>query len=364
MQEFEQSTIEVIKTKIRTMLVERYQLEHGNAAGLSPSDYWANFCSYFDYMIDLPERAFAKLRLHTYHLTGDNYQTYIFQNPEPYRVRADALIKDLPARFVINETNDGIGFRYDDGRFISRDILRFQRIIRTLYQYNTLTDLSETSKERRIYILDIGAGYGGLIHHLSNILENTTCVIIDLPETLLFSAAYLSQLNPNKNIYIYDKADFREFINSNEPENYDFVLIPNYHLQFLRFMRFDLVTNVASFQEMETEQVETYLNFINETCSGVLYSLNQDRQSANRQLSSVSKLLESNFYKLVEITEIGTNNVETQKQLAVKHKIKKMLKSMAITIGLLEMSAAKVVPSSSPINPYREYLCWPMNSEV
>ncbi len=49
-----------------------------------PSQYWSDFCSAFDYMLELPEESFAKLRLHADHLTGDNYQTYYFGDPEAF----------------------------------------------------------------------------------------------------------------------------------------------------------------------------------------------------------------------------------------------------------------------------------------
>jgi hypothetical protein len=41
-------------------------------------------------------------------------------------------------------------------------------------------------------VLEIGAGYGGLVHRLSNIFKNMTHVIVGVPEILLFSASYVS----------------------------------------------------------------------------------------------------------------------------------------------------------------------------
>ncbi|NJN96672.1 MAG: putative sugar O-methyltransferase [Anaerolineales bacterium] len=276
MKEQDRVKIKIIKSKITEMLVERQQVQNGHHNAFNPSSYWTNFCSYFDYMLGLPEESFAKLRLHTYHLNGDNYQTYIFKDPHSYRAQADKLTKNIPTKLILNEPEGGIGYLYNDGRFLSRDILRFQRVINTLHQHDILDSLSDVTKQKRKYVLEIGAGYGGLVHHLSNILENTTFIIVDLPEVLLFSAAYLSLLNPHKRMYLYSNQDFLQLIGTDVCETYDFVLIPNYQLDSLRHLQFDLVLNISSLQEMTVEQVETYLNFIQATTTGVFYSLNQD----------------------------------------------------------------------------------------
>ena len=119
--------------------------------------------------------------------------------------------------------------------------------------------LEDKHKDQRNLVLEVGGGYGGLAHHLSNILKNVTYVIVDLPETLLFSAAYISLQNPDKKIYLYDSADFSEFINGGQAGSYDFVLIPNYRLPSLNDWEFKLVINMISFQEMSAPQVNDYL---------------------------------------------------------------------------------------------------------
>lgn len=67
-----------IRSKILDMLEERNYLDKGIEVMAAPSKYWSDTCSFFDYLLYLPEEFFSKLRLHTYHITGDNYQTYHF----------------------------------------------------------------------------------------------------------------------------------------------------------------------------------------------------------------------------------------------------------------------------------------------
>ena len=107
----------------------------------------------------------------------------------------------------------------------------------TFYRHDIFSGLSSTGNLQKHYVLEIGAGYGGLAHHLLGILGNVTYFIVDLPETLLFSASYLSSLNPGKSIYIYDSNDFSEFINSNRIQSYDFILIPRTRSLALAYTR-------------------------------------------------------------------------------------------------------------------------------
>lgn len=290
-------SIREIQSRIRAMLEERASLSAtGGADPAQPSQYWSDFCSAFDYMLELPEESFAKLRLHTYHLTADNYQTYYFGDPEAFyrRMNLAGLTRDIPPRCVLNEPAGGIGFHYANGRFVSLDTVKFQRVVSTLYREGVLDELS--SRDRgRASIAEIGGGYGGLAHHLSDIVGESTYLLIDLPETLLFAAAYLSLLNRDKTLYLYDKSDFEEVVR-NRWEEYRFILLPNYVLDDLRHLRFDLAVNVASFQEMRTDQVGSYLDFLHETLTGVLYSLNQDREPKNRELSSLSNMLKDRFH--------------------------------------------------------------------
>ena len=108
MRDADVTRIKEIQTGIRAMLAERASLiqptaERTNGASaqvIAPSSYWSDFCTQFEYMLELATREFARLRNHTYHLTSDNYQTYYFGNPVVFRRLScyDAIIAGLPAR--------------------------------------------------------------------------------------------------------------------------------------------------------------------------------------------------------------------------------------------------------------------------
>jgi len=344
-----------IKSKVIAMLNERQRLQAEEIDVSSPSKYWADFCSFFDYMLWLPEESFSKLRLHTYHLTGDNYQIYYFaKGAESFRAAWEELIEGIPCDYVLYEPQGGIGFPCNNSQVISHDILRFQRIINTLYRYGIISSIANARMQRKA-VLEIGAGYGGLAHHLSKILGNVTYIIVDLPETLLFSASYLSLLNPDKRIYVYGCTDFAESVCSDAITSFDFVLIPNYKIDELRHLRFDLVINVASLQEMRTDQVNMYLDFIAQTCRGVFYSWNQDTNPRNAELGNLSEMLRARF----ELTEVVVRRPVkrlTRKE-KTRFKLRQVLRSVAILVGLLDRPKER-----TPDRPNREYICKPLRN--
>jgi hypothetical protein len=369
MDDNDRAKIKNIKSKVLAMLQERHTLENhphekllnDNQTSIAdPSKYWSDVCSFFDYMLGLSEESFAKLRLHTYHLTGDNYQLYYYGDPEVFLTSSNLEVttKGLPLHFIINEPASGIGFHYAKGRFLSLDILRYQQALSTFYRYSVIPETPGADTERR-YVLEPGGGYGGLAHHFSNIYKNVVYFIVDLPEVLLFSASYLSLLNPQKKIYLYEKEGFQELLQSKDLGHFDFVLLPNYILESLTQLRFDLVINQSAFQEMRTRQVEKYLDFIKNTCKGVLYSWNRDHQPRNEELSNLTDLLKQRF-DLIEVLDWQQNQEKpkTEHRQSLKLTLRKFLKAAAIYTGLLEKpnKMGSETPAI-PIPPYHEYIC-------
>jgi SAM-dependent methyltransferase len=243
-----------IKVAITAMLRERGAID-GNGDREQPSAYWASFCSRFSYMLGLPDDAFEQLRIHTYHLTADTYLTYFFETDAPeFRRRRAASLIGIPRQYWLREPPGGIGF-VCDGELVSHDTQRFQHVVNTLYREGVLETLKNRPAGPRHMVLEIGGGYGGLAYHLTNLID-AVYIIVDLPETLLFSAAYLAMLQPNKKAYIYAPDTFAAFLRQ-DIASYDFVFIPNYRVEELATKLFDLVLNVASFQEMREDQVTT-----------------------------------------------------------------------------------------------------------
>ncbi|CAA6811837.1 MAG: Unknown protein [uncultured Sulfurovum sp.] len=130
-------------------------------------------------------------------------------------------------------------------------------------------------------ILDIGTGFGGTARLLSYYRENSTQVLVDLPETLMLTAYYLKYNFPNKKIALLEDIEnnlenFSEFI-----LDYDFVIVPPFILDYLDKKSIDLVMNIASLAFMSKEYLDYYLEHIDRVLKdgSYFYSLNTTEDS-------------------------------------------------------------------------------------
>ena len=137
------------------------------------------------------------------------------------------------------------------------------------------------SAEKREVILDIGCGFGGSARLLNYHTPNATQILLDLPETLFLTAYYLKYNFPNKKIAlledIYPHLDnLDEFINE-----YDFIIIPPFVLDYLKADSIDLVVNASSLAFMSEEYLNYYLEQTDRVLKrgGYFYSLNTTEDS-------------------------------------------------------------------------------------
>lgn len=97
-------------------------------------------------------------------------------------------------------------------------------------------------------VLEIGAGYGRTCHTMMSNHDVASYHIVDLPNTLALSAAYLTRVLPPEQL-----------------ARVHFVPIDEADALFA-VSRFDLCINIDSFAEMTQDTVHSYLAAIDETC--------------------------------------------------------------------------------------------------
>lgn len=304
--------MEIYKIKINNlrqsvikMLIERREIKRQEVAS-NPSNIWSEVLSIYKYLLNLSEEDYMNIRFHTGLITGESIfaDWYPYPPIDPDRFAEESgyklLIKNLPEDLLLGEPPTPgiprpIGINYK-GKIINNTIVRYQKCVSNLYKMGVLSVLSES--KNKICIVEIGGGYGGLIHHLSKIFDNkSTCVIIDFPEMFLFSGSYLIVNNPDKNIYVYNGETFNADFIKNRLFEFDYVLLPNYILPELYALpEISLMINLLSFLEMTERQITEYLHFAKSKLKGYLYSDNQDRHPYNAEEINVSKLLENFFW--------------------------------------------------------------------
>ena len=302
-----EKNIESLKKKVLKMLRER-EADHCSDKK-SPSSLWSDALILFKYIFNLSAEDFIMIREHTGKVTGDwplsYWGTYPPINPEVFaeELGYSFYTKDLPEKYHLSEPEFLNGFHpvgvYYKGKLINKNISRYQCCVSNLYLMGAL-DAIEKNIENRI-ILEIGAGYGGMANCFSSFLENNlSYIVLDLPEMLMLSGAFLYLNNPDSKIYVYEKSTFTDEFLRSEIYDYDIVLLPNFIQEsLLKLKSIDIIINTQSFQEMTSEQIKQYLALAKKKLSGFLYSDNIDCMPLNKEMNgneTVTGLLKKSFF--------------------------------------------------------------------
>jgi putative sugar O-methyltransferase len=106
-------------------------------------------------------------------------------------------------------------------------------------------------------IVEIGAGNGNLASLLHYSIPGSRYIIVDLPETLALSIAFVSDLFPKAKVLMPNEAR-----NNNIYGNYDFVFLTTDQTDLIKESSIDLFINVCSFMEMTHKQIAEYFQLI------------------------------------------------------------------------------------------------------
>jgi hypothetical protein len=128
-----------------------------------------------------------------------------------------------------------------------------------------------TAHDRPLRVLEIGGGYGRLVEGLLGVSGlSVQCVMVDaVPASLYYAHAYLTHRLPARRVasWYVDGPD--------AAADADAYIVPPWHLGDVRD-GFDVASNVSSFQEMNDDQIATYLQLIDEAVrsDGLVYLCN------------------------------------------------------------------------------------------
>jgi putative sugar O-methyltransferase len=156
-----------------------------------------------------------------------------------------------------------------DGRKISADLLF------TVDDIYNLIELNPRVVTDRVVVGDLGAGWGRIGHMLVQINPLATYVIFDIPESLLVSSTYLPRLLPQASTCMYAEARAMEEFDQATLASRSLWFLGSQQLTDCAAGAIDMLINVASFQEMEARQVNSYLRLFDEKLvSGYVYLRN------------------------------------------------------------------------------------------
>tara|TARA_Y100001960_G_C14597219_1_gene788803 strand:- start:82 stop:1035 length:954 start_codon:yes stop_codon:yes gene_type:complete len=305
---------EVYKNYLRILPFFK-DLIYSNKASIS--DYWAEEVSGFEYILDSSPMIINNLRHHCYHITGEFPYPYrnhhgfksgqFFEKLKLLETTSLEIDKNLDLLVSEPEILGGFGFKIEN-KFVNKDTLKFYECMIAL-QKSSLIDANNNNES---IICEIGGGWGGFAHCFCTIFPNTKYVIVDLPNTLIFSYLFLSEAFPEKKVKLFN-------YEAKSTEECDFLLIPN--TEFDKYDgSIDGAINICSFQEMTSSQVSDYIFKLHDMGSKFLYSLNRNLNKNNLSLEKTIKahISEKFIVEKIDIlnipyTELNVNQAKTFK---------------------------------------------------
>jgi hypothetical protein len=148
------------------------------------------------------------------------------------------------------------------------DDINYRDVGDAIYQANKIISMIPSTQEK-IYIMDIGSGYGRLAVPFLHHFKDRICYIgVDYSVMgLLVSPQFISQTTDVK---------VRYYNNDTNIEDFQYVSLPAWKLKDIEHIRFNTFITIHSFQEMSIESINFYVNFAkNHAVNGsIFYSVN------------------------------------------------------------------------------------------
>jgi len=187
---------------------------------------------------------------------------------------------------------------------VNLETFRYHNHLRLLGENDVIRRLREASGTHAPFILEIGSGYGALVYCLSVLFPTARFVLVDLPECLAFSAAYLAVTRPDVDHQFAMPTPEGEI---DIPATPGFTYLANYLVdRTAKPVRYDLSINTSSLTEMTDEQIETYARYVvrHSTPSSIFYERNTHVSTAANEMSRLQKILSSHFSRMTECRSI------------------------------------------------------------
>ena len=145
----------------------------------SISNYWSEEINGFKYICEASPSIINNLRHHCHHITGElpyEYRDHHNYNASKFKSKLELLNTLLDKDILVPEPNILGGFGHNiNGKLINKDTLKYHESLIALEKYGLLNEINEINNP---VICEIGAGWGGFTHCLSESINNSKFVIV------------------------------------------------------------------------------------------------------------------------------------------------------------------------------------------
>ncbi len=295
------------------------QQREGDASLSDPANAWASRVAAWHPLFAKARRDIEHLRLYCQPFTGFDPLTRELNGASPASLPVDldeslfaaygnvtihsaGMIAEqrlLPgyARVQLPLVFGEVGLMFD-GVLASYDAWSLQQQMNGLFGSGVLQNLRDRiAQSSAATVVDIGSGFGGLDYQLGLAVGSARLrlVAVDLPDSLVFAAIYLSALWDDRRNYLALPSGYLSITTGNMeerlPEDFGAVFVVN-HLaeRVLREIEpVDLVLNFRSMQEMSDAQVGFYGQLARDILgrTGLLYEQNGNLRTLDRDVKGI-----------------------------------------------------------------------------
>ena len=212
---------------------------------------------------------------------------------ELYKKNVDLLTED----FILNNMN-----KYNIGnspwnilyqaRYIDPNKLIHLRWFRYLNQ-------NLTGRVMPKNFCEIGGGFGSLSEVIIR-NYNIKLLSIDLPEANLLTAYYLKEVFPDKQFYLYDNYDKKQFLSLEDFNDNNIIILPP-NCKIDKRIKLDLFVNARSMMEMNFQTISSYFEFIHRSISinGYFLNINRYEKKIGEEMIRISEYPYDEDWKVI-----------------------------------------------------------------
>ena len=185
------------------------------------------------------------------------------------------LLKERDTFGILNKTTALPSEIYDftSSSIPNRPLRNNEKIINWDYliSIDTILTISSINPEilnSPLKVCEIGSGWGRVAYYLTQINKDISYHIFDIPHVLYVSHEYLKENVKHTDFYNYKES---KILLKEKTQRHGIFFYTPHFLEEFENKTFDLTINIASFQEMNQEQVNGYFKKINQL-SNSLYT--------------------------------------------------------------------------------------------
>lgn len=159
-------------------------------------------------------------------------------------------------------------------------------------------------------IMEIGAGYGGVISKIKNRYPSARCILFDLPELSAVQTYYIYNCFPKaKILYLNDLLERGDLIFE---DHFDFMVLPGWMIDRVPSSYVDIVINMRSMMEMQLSIVDYYFYHIQRTIksSGLFACFNRYHKNSHGEDVIMKKYpFDAHWSTIISQTSIYQNHI-------------------------------------------------------